>query len=175
MAGEAGAASSVELAAAGELLARAVGRCSRGSGLMAVHRASRGDAADADAGRQVAARLAAIKPCLAAHVAAAATSGLECHTARGLVSRDVFVRANAARHHGFSADFSKMSAADCRRAQRGAGRRAAAGAATAATAAPECFDMAVDFSEVDSTSTLGMGIGRHVHGGLDEHLGHRRA
>ena len=88
-----------------------------------MHPAAGGDAADAGADRQVGARLAAIQPCLAAQVAAAGTSGLECHTARGLVSRDVLVRAHAARHHGFGADFSKMSAADCRRAQRGAGRR----------------------------------------------------
>ena len=86
-----------------------------------------GEAEDAEAACQVAVRLAAIKPCVAAQVAAATTLGVEPHSARGLVSRDVLVRANAAKHHGFGSDFTKLSVADCRRAQRGAaGRRAVA-------------------------------------------------
>ena len=146
MAGDAGgAAGSVGLAAAGELLARAVGAGASRQVAAAVaaalwrcvmHPAASCDAEDPEAGRQVAARLAAIKPCLAAQELAAGTLGAVCHTARGLVSRNVQVRANAARHHGFGGDFSKLSAADCRRAQRGAGRQATPAAATAVAAAP---------------------------------------
>ena len=130
-----GAASSVGLSAAGELLARAVGAGASRQVAAAVAAAlwrcvmlpvECVDAADADDGRQVDERLAAIKPCVAAQVAAAGNKGVECHSARGLVSRDVLVRANAAKHHRFGADFSLMSAADCRRAQRGARRRGVA-------------------------------------------------
>jgi hypothetical protein len=81
---------------------------------------------------EVAARLDALRPCIAAQVSASAQLGHNLHTCRGLVPPVVKLRGDIARHSGFDGSFTELTEGDMRDLQRAASRSKKAAARTAA-------------------------------------------
>jgi hypothetical protein len=87
-------------------------------------------------GAEVAARLDALRPCIAAQVSASAQLGHNFHSCRGLVEPAVKLRGDIARHSGFDGNFAELSEGDMKAMQRASSRAKKAAAGPSSEVAP---------------------------------------